>query len=96
MAPLWPTLAHNAKRPALDYARLARRAKRVLGTSKVHATRHTFAHEMERAGARVSEIAARLGQSNPSVTGRYLQALRSDENPYAETLAGVFASEEDV
>lgn len=64
-----------------------------LGTSKVHALRHTFARTMEDAGAKVSEIQARLGHSSLATTGRYLAALHSAENTHAETLAALFGVE---
>jgi integrase len=42
---------------------------------------------MEDAGAKISEIQARLGHSSLATTGRYLAALRSAENPQAEKVA---------
>jgi integrase len=93
-APLWVPLAHNATRPALSYAHIRRATIKALGTGKVHATRHTFAREMEKAGAPVSTIAARLAQKGIGAVSRYLQALSSDENPYGDTLEDVFAGEE--
>jgi site-specific recombinase XerD len=61
--------------------------KKHLGVSKVHATRHTWAYQMEKAGAKVSFIQAKLGHESLATTGRYLAALTSDENDYAETIA---------
>ena len=58
-----------------------------------HGLRHTFAHSMEDAGAKLSEIQQRLGHSNAATTSRYLSALRSDENPHGEQLAGMFGIE---
>lgn len=63
---------------------------RRLGTSKVHAIRHTFAHAMEESGAKVSEIQAALGHSNAATTSRYLQALRTEENKYAGKMAALY------
>jgi len=60
-----------------------------LGTRKAHVMRHSFA----RAGRRrrkVSEIQARLGHESLATTGRYLAALRADENPHADALAALF------
>lgn len=85
-APMWPALAPHNRGNAMSVDNIAYLCKKYLGTSKVHATRHTFAHEMEKAGAKVSEIAARLGHANPTITGRYLAAMHSAENPYAEQL----------
>ncbi len=89
-APLWRSLSPHGRGQALTIQSISRICERWLGTSKVHATRHTFAHSMERAGAKISDIAARLGHSNPAVTGRYLAALHSEENLFADQLAGQF------
>ncbi len=85
-APLWPVLAYHGKGQPLSTRSISTICKRYLGTGKVHATRHTFAHRMEEAGAKISTIAAKLGHSNPTITGRYLAALNKAENPYAEKL----------
>lgn len=90
-APLWPVLVKYARGKQVEgqpmtTQTIADICEKYLGTSKIHATRHTFAHEMETAGAKVSEIAARLGHANPAITGRYLAAMHSAENPYAELL----------
>jgi site-specific recombinase XerD len=61
--------------------------KKHLGTSKVHTTRHTWAHEMEKAGAKVSTIQGRLGHESLATTGRYLAALSSAENEFADTIS---------
>jgi site-specific recombinase XerD len=60
-----------------------------LGTSKVHAMRHTFAHTMEKAGASVSEIQARLGHESLATTGTYLAQLGQAENKHADALAAL-------
>jgi len=67
---------------------------RRLGTHP-HALRHSFAQAMERAGATVSAIQARLGHSNLATTGRYLTELSRAENAYAEALARLFGAEDD-
>lgn len=69
---------------------LQRICEKHLGTGRFHALRHTFAHELEAAGAKVSEIQAKLGHSSLATTGRYLAALNSAENPYADDLAARF------
>lgn len=91
LAPSAPIAVALARDPKRRGQRMTRQAladvwQRRLGTSKVHSSRHTFAHLMEQAGARVSEIQARLGHSNIATTGRYLAALTSGENPYATIL----------
>lgn len=61
--------------------------QRWLGTSKVHVTRHTWARSMKDLGAPMSDIQKRLGHESLATTGRYLDSLSKDENPYADQLA---------
>jgi integrase len=89
--PLWVSLATNGTRGK----RLSTRAIEIicedrLGTGKAHVLRHSFARALEDAGAKVSEIQARLGHESLATTGRYLAALRADENPHADALAALF------
>ena len=87
-APIWVSLSTNGTAgQALGIRAVAQICADRLGVSKVHALRHTFAHMMEDAGAKTSEIQARLGHSSMATTGPYLAALRAAENPYADTLA---------
>jgi integrase/recombinase XerC len=72
---------------------IERIAAKRLGVSTFHSTRHTFAHAMEDAGAKVSDIQARLGHSNIATTGRYLAALRSAENPFGDRVAAMLGLE---
>jgi integrase len=50
---------------ALSIRSIANICERWLGVSTVHSLRHTFARGMEDAGAKVSDIQARLGQFQP-------------------------------
>lgn len=93
-APLWVSLARNASYgQALGYVSLNAICKKHLGTSKVHATRHTFAHVMEQIGAPVSEIQARLGHKSLDTTGRYLASLKRAQNRHGDQLAAVYGIE---
>jgi integrase len=74
----------------LSTRQIAVLCKEHLGTSKVHQLRHTFAREMEAAGAKVSDIQARLGHESLATTGRYLAALKSAENAHGDALAARF------
>jgi site-specific recombinase XerD len=86
--PLWISLSTNHTRfKPLSTQSVEDIAEKRLGTSKFHRLRHTFAHEMEQSGAKVSEIQAKLGHSSIATTGGYLTALSSDENPYADSVA---------
>jgi integrase len=90
-SPVWRSLSRNAScGRALGIQSIADICERRLGTSKVHATRHTFAHAMEQVGAKVSDIQARLGHASLQTTGRYLAALRAAENAHAFDLAALF------
>jgi integrase/recombinase XerC len=87
-APVWVSLAHNGSRgKALSTRSISTICAERIGVSKVHALRHTFARVMEDAGAKVSEIQARLGHASLATTGRYLAALRRAENLHADELA---------
>jgi len=92
--PVWTVLKTSGckgrkveKGDQLTEQSLADICQKHLGTSKVHATRHTWAYQMEKAGAKVSFIQAKLGHESLATTGRYLAALTSDENEYAATIA---------
>lgn len=88
--PLWVSLARGKSRgQKLGIQAIADVCKRVLGTSKVHTTRHTWARTMEDAGASVSEIQSRLGHESLATTGRYLAQLKRADNRHAETLAAM-------
>lgn len=97
--PLWPVLkgggvaGRGRVGAALSAQGIAEVVARRLGTHP-HALRHSFAQAMERAGATVSTIQARLGHSNLATTGRYLTQLSRAENAHAEALARLFGAEE--
>jgi integrase len=92
--PIWVSLAHDGSNgKQLGYLSINAICKKHLGTSKVHATRHTFAHSMEAIGAPVSEIQARLGHKSLATTGRYLASLKRAENRHGEQLAALFGIE---
>ncbi|HTK06493.1 MAG TPA: site-specific integrase [Ktedonobacteraceae bacterium] len=76
--------------PPLTIRSVANICEKHLGVSKVHVTRHTWARTMEDAGAKVSDIQARLGHESLATTGRYLAALKQAENQHADTLAARF------
>jgi integrase len=89
--PLWVSLSRNGTAGhALSRRAIARICEERVGTSKVHALRHTFARAMESAGAKVSDIQARLGHASMATTGQYLAALRAAENPHGEALEAMF------
>lgn len=98
-APLWPALRHGGRAgrarvgAPLSAEGLGELVARRLGTHP-HALRHSFAHGMRKAGAKDSEVQARLGHSNLATTGRYLAQLDKAENPHAAALAELFDGED--
>jgi integrase/recombinase XerD len=92
--PVWVSLAQGGRNGKsyglpLGTQAIADVCQKYLGTSKVHAMRHTFAHTMEEAGASISEIQARLGHESLATTGRYLAQLDQDENKYGDLLSSM-------
>lgn len=92
--PVWCALANTGHKNGrtcigdrLGPQSIADICQKHLGTSKVHATRHTWAHRMEKAGASAATIQARLGHESLATTGRYLAQLSQAENPYADKVA---------
>lgn len=93
-APLWVSLARDQSHgKQLGYLSINLICKKHLGVSKVHVTRHTFAHTMEQIGAPVSEIQARLGHKSLATTGRYLASLKRAENRFGDQLAARYGIE---
>lgn len=86
--PLWIRLSRNSfGTERLSIEALEQIAARRLGSAKMHVTRHTFAVAMEAAGAKLTDISARLGHSNAATTGIYLERLHSAENVHAASVA---------
>ena len=90
--PIWISLAvrNGTFGRALSIRAIATICDQRLGTSKVHALRHTFARGLEDAGAKVSEIQARLGHEDLGTTGRYLAQLQQGENPHLLQLSALY------
>ncbi len=92
-APIWLSFSRRNQGAAISIQTIAHICERYLGTSKVHATRHTFAVNMERAGAKLSDIGDRLGHNSLKTTSDYMKRLHSAENAYASTLEAMFGIE---
>ncbi|HET8906823.1 MAG TPA: tyrosine-type recombinase/integrase [Ktedonobacterales bacterium] len=94
--PIWISLAarNGTFGHPLSIRAIALINEQRLGTSKVHALRHTFARGLEDAGAKVSEIQARLGHADLGTTGRYLAQLHAGENPHLARLSHLYGLED--
>jgi integrase/recombinase XerD len=89
-APVWVSFSNKCRRQAISARTIERVCEKYLGTSKAHATRHTWAIQMKERGADITHIQKGLGHSNLQVTTIYLEGLTEYENPYAAALADVF------
>ena len=83
---LWLSFSNATNGKPIGARALSDICKKHLGTSKVHALRHTFAIGMMKSGAAITELQARLGHSSVRTTQIYAAELVSDENPYAAKL----------
>src|SRR5215217_7726621 len=68
--PIWRSLSRNNSGGALTTRALQAICEARMGVH-FHGLRHTFAHSMEDASAKLSEIQQRLGHSNAATTSRY-------------------------
>lgn len=89
-APIWVSFSKNNHRGAISTQAISDICKKRIGTSKVHALRHTFSVSMEEAGAKLSDIGARLGHESLKTTSDYMKRLHSSENSYAAKLEDMF------
>lgn len=86
-AAVWVSVSSRNPGAPISDDTIRRLCETHLGTTKVHALRHTFARTLEETGAKLSDIQARLGHANAATTGIYMSALHSNENPHADALA---------
>lgn len=89
-APIWRSTSRQNPGAAITTQAIGDICQRHLGTSKIHTLRHTFAQAMLTAGGTVRDVQERLGHADSATTERYLQALQSADNPYADALADLF------
>lgn len=89
-APIWISFSDRSRGKAIGTQTIERICKAHFGTSKAHATRHTWAVSMEQEGATLSEIGAGLGHSNLATTSRYMERHRGYENKHVGKLAKRF------
>jgi site-specific recombinase XerD len=89
-SPVWVSFSDRNKGKPISTRTLQRVCEKYLGTSKMHATRHTVAITMHNNGATLAEIGRQLGHSNLKTTSDYLESHIEDTNKYASTLENVF------
>jgi site-specific recombinase XerD len=101
-APLWTILndipsplkkdgtALYQKGDPLGYGAIRYLCQQLLGTGKVHTTRHTFSLAMLEAGATNDELQEQLNHSDPKTTQRYARHFKRQKNKYAVTIASRF------
>jgi site-specific recombinase XerD len=85
-APVWVSCSLRNAGQAIGTRTISNICEAYLGTSKVHATRHTWAMTMMKKGASLQQIGKGLGHSNLKTTSDYLEDLAAYENPYAASL----------
>jgi len=89
-SPLWVSFSPRNRGAAISTRTLASICETYLGTSKFHATRHTWAVMMNKKGAKLTDISKGLGHSNVKITSDYLDELTGYENVYAAQLEDEF------
>ena len=89
-APLFVSLSRNNYGKAMSIQAVADICMKYLGTSKIHTTRHSFAVNLERAGASLSEIGERLGHASLKTTSDYMKRRHSAENKHIATLESLY------
>jgi integrase len=101
-APLWTVLndipspiKNNGsvlyqKGDPLGYGAIRYLCQQLLGTGKVHTTRHTFSLAMLEAGATNDELQEQLNHSDPKTTQRYARHFKRQKNRHAAAIASRF------
>jgi integrase len=89
-APVFVSYSDRNKGKAISDRTIERICEKYLGTSKVHATRHTFAVTMAHQDATLSQIGAALGHKNLKTTSDYMEEQLGYENPFAEALEDAY------
>jgi integrase len=74
----------------LGYGAIRYLCQQLLGTGKVHTTRHTFSLAMLEAGATNDELQEQLSHSDPKTTQRYARHFRRQKNKHAAAIASRF------
>lgn len=89
-APVWVSYSRQNKGQAISTKTLSNICATYLGTSKFHATRHTFVVGEVRSGAPLTDIANHIGHTDIRVTQMYTNEVTKEDNPYSEKLTARF------
>jgi integrase len=89
-APVWVSYSRQNKGQAISTKTLSNICATYLGTSKFHATRHTFVVGEVRSGAPLTDIANHIGHTDIRVTQLYTNEVTKEDNPYSEKLTARF------
>jgi integrase len=92
-AAIWITLTPSRYYGKPMSIRSMQRICERLFDANFHELRATFAKTLEVAGAKPSEIQARLGHESLDTTGRYMQAVHSAENPHGDKMETLYGME---
>jgi integrase len=74
----------------LKYGAIRYLCKQLLGTSKVHTTRHTFSLAMLESGATTDDLQEQLNHSDPKTTRKYARHFKRQKNKHAAAVATRF------
>lgn len=89
-APVWVSCSKQNRGQAIGARTISNVCEAHLGTTKVHATRHTWAVTMHKQGATLQEIGRGLGHKNLKTTSDYMEEMLGYENPYAGKLEDAY------
>lgn len=89
-APIWLSFSTRGDVASIGPRTISRICERYLGTSKVHATRHSAVAQWHELGLSIPAISKRLGHSSIAITSVYLDELLEDENPVGTLLEEAF------
>jgi len=88
--PAWRSFSRRQTLAPFSTRGIARVCAKWLGTSKIHAMRHTFARGMIDEGAPLTVLQDRLHHANLGTTGLYGRELTDGVNPFSGQLATRF------
>ncbi len=89
-APVWISLSDKNHGQAIAHRTIQRICDKHLGTSKMHATRHTWAVTMNKRGAKLTDIQKGLGHASAHTTSLYMEQQLGYQNAYARDLEDEF------